>query len=377
MARKPLPRDENGEIIRVNSEQSDQILPYEHLNEVEQDVYGELFAGLGDSSDEKVLLYRLNPESRKQALLCRLDPGTSVEDIPPRFGGGDYIIKRLKSGMIMKQASLSVEGEPIIERPKPAREVETERAQPDILSAMQTMMAGMQEANRQLITGLAQIMRPSEQPSRADMLHELQLMQQMFAPNNNRQDPTDILMKGIELAKSIQPRDGDTSGMDVLQEAIRSFAPAVTEVVRRAHIAPQRPQGHKGQGLTPPSSHNGTSNPALPSTQPQGNDDMTLLKYYLNLLCQKAAAGSDPALYAEMVADNLNDAQLEGLLAEPDIVVHLMTINPEVGKHTEWFKAVEKELREMVSLTDNPEVDSVTKTVTDITNNVTTGNDPA
>lgn len=383
MPRPKLPRDSEGNVIHTNIEQSEAMLPYEgELNEVEQDVYGELFAGLGTSSDEKVLLYRLNPETRKQALLCRLDPGTSVEDIPPRFGGGDYIIKRLKSGMIMKQASLCVEGEPIIERPKRAPEPEVERAQTDISNVLQNIVTGMQEANRQLLAGLAQIMRPPPQPTRADMLQEMQLMKQMFtAPDTGRQDPTDILMRGIELAKSIQPRDGDTSGMDVLQEAIRSFAPAVAEVVKRAHIAPHPriqsqikiPQGHNvPQGDNAPQGDN-VPPPALP-TQPtnlNGADSMILFKYYLGMLCQKAANNSDPALYADMVADNLNDDQLIELLNKPDIVAHLAAINPDVAKHTAWFQTLEKELRAIVSLTDNSEGDNVPHNDVPITNNGT------
>lgn len=63
-----------------------------------------------------------------------------------------------------------------------------------------------------------------------------------------------------------------------------------------------------------------------------------MIAFYLNFLCKKAAAQSDPILYAETVLDNLDDDQLTALLnMQPTPVDALAQIVPEVAQHRQWF----------------------------------------
>lgn len=316
------------------------------INPPEHDDYADLFAGLGNDSDEKVLLYRILPGSQKQGLLCRLDVGTSVEDIPPRFGGGDYVIKRLRNGMIMRAVRLFVEGEPHTDA----------QAKPDTAAApaagfdQQGLVAAMQESNRQLLVGLASVLRPAEAPqSRIALIEEFAALKNLFAvpvaPVSN-QDPMSMLLKGIELSRSMQPRDGETSGMDVLLESIKSFAPAISEVVKQSKAAPV--PGHKPK---PPV-------PAISAPAPPQEADV--FKYYINMLVGFAAENRDPQLYADLIADQMPDDQVMPLLDKPDLLGYLASINPEVINHKIWFDSLIAELRKLYELTDQPTGNTVT-----------------
>lgn len=339
-----------------------QVENYEH------DEYAELFAGLGDNSEEKVLLYRIATGSQKQGLLCRLDPGASVEDIPPRFGGGDYVIKRLRGGMIMKSARLFVEGDPKIEQPvKP--EATPVAPQLDMQALLQVMM----ESNKQLLSGLASVMvkpEPIPLPSRTQMLEEMAMMREIFTPANansqtQQSGGMELFIKGIELASTLAPRTGETSGMDVLLESIKSFAPAIGEVVKQSTAARTVPtQKPKQQAIGAPAT---TPQPVAEiAVKPVENEDVMLFKYYVNMLVGFAKQGKDPALYADLIADNLSDEKIMSMLNNPNILNEMAAINSGVIDHRGWFEAVILELRVIMGLTEPVSINTVASPVIQI-----------
>lgn len=302
------------------------------------DEYAELFAGLDGDSEEKVLLYRIATGSQKQGLLCRLDPGTSVEDIKPRFGGGDYVIKRLRSGMIMRSVRLFVEGEPVIERiaPPPAQAAPQAPAL-DVAALLQ----GLQESNRNMLQGIMAAIQP--QQSKGDMLRDLMTMKELFAPQQQQQaNPMDMFIKGMEMAKELRPPGGgETSGMDVVLEAVKGFAPAISDITQRMsagqlHQAPQ-PQ----QVMLPP-----------PQPEQPIQDETAMLKMYLAMLVQHAKNGKDPSLYADLIADNMTDAQISELLENPDLIGKLGAMNAGVLENRAWFESLIAELKTIMGLTE-------------------------
>lgn len=65
---------------------------------------------------------------------------------------------------------------------------------------------------------------------------------------------------------------------------------------------------------------------------------MNLLHYYYGMLCQKAASGADPVLYAELVLDNVPDETLQMLLTkQPTPLDALIAEYPAAAPHREWF----------------------------------------
>jgi hypothetical protein len=120
--------------------------------------------------------------------------------------------------------------------------------------------------------------------------------------------------------------------MDILSDAVRSFAPAIA-----AAATQQMPPAPSGAQMPQP-----------PQIENQG-EEMYMLKLYLKMLVDNAAAGKDPSLYADLVADNLTDADLTKLLGTPDVIAELGKINPKVLEHREWFGKLETELRSIVA----------------------------
>lgn len=59
---------------------------------------------------------------------------------------------------------------------------------------------------------------------------------------------------------------------------------------------------------------------------------------YLGMLCQKAAEGSDPSLYADLILDSLPFETIEELSKlQPDPLSALTAIHPPMAAHREWF----------------------------------------
>lgn len=79
-----------------------------------------------------------------------------------------------------------------------------------------------------------------------------------------------------------------------------------------------------------------------------------MLHYYYGLLCQKAAAGADPTLYAEIVLDNVPDETLDMLLTrQPTPLDALIAEYPPAAQHREWFAQLIDTL--MQAMTDEEE----------------------
>lgn len=300
-------------------------------------------------------LYRAVPNSKKENFIVDIEAiDFSPGFIKDRFGGGDYIIKAYddRSKIRLKQ-HLSIEGDPIIQstRSTGLNVIHASGPQPQL--DIPALMTAMQESNRQLLQGLMQAMQPQQTHSRADMLAELAQMREIFgAPQqHNTVDPMTMLIKGIELAGSMAPKaGGETSGMDVLLESIKSFAPAIGAVVaQNAAKAPAQNRAHTPQVQR----QIGVSTDTVPpqTTQTESENDM-LMKMYLAQLVSYAKANKDPSLYADLIADNLSDEQIMSILSRPNVIEYLAGINPEVRDTELWFESLILELKIIMGLTE-------------------------
>lgn len=297
-------------------------------------------------------IYRALPNRREQ-FITKLDASEfDPELIKGRFGGGDFIIKAYdENSKIRLNQRISIEGEPIIEGAKTQQS-----GAPIDISAL---ISAMQESNRQLLSGLAQIMQPPPQPSRAEMLAEMTAMRDLFAPLQSTQtDPTTMLLKGIELARTLTPREGEASGMDVLLETVRSFAPALSTVVAQNAQSGTKPTGKppvqrlETQPVIP-------TPPAIPTQPTIMESQNMLMKYYLGVLVGYAKQNRDVTLYADLIADNLNIEQINELLSKPDPVAYLASVEPRVAEVRPWFEQVIAELKSMVDFTESENSGSV------------------
>lgn len=345
----------------------------------EPDVFQRIraFCDTSNASDT-LALYRAVPNSKKEDFIVDIDTiDFSPGFIKERFGGGSYIIKAYddKSKMRLKQ-HLSIEGRPIIGSGG-ALTVQPVAQQIDI----QAIMHAMQESNRQLLTGLVQALAPQPSTSRADMLAEMATMREIFgSPQQNTVDPMSMLIKGIELAGSMTPKaGGETSGMDVLLESIKSFAPAIGAVVAQSAAKTSQqsrapaPQAQRQIGVsTATATH--TPPEISTETETESENDM-LIKMYLAQLVSYAKANKDPSLYADLIADNLSDEQIMSMLSRPNVVEYLAGINPEVNDVSLWFESLILELKIIMGLTEPVSSNTVIAPIVDLTSKNAQGND--
>jgi hypothetical protein len=156
-----------------------------------------------------------------------------------------------------------------------------------------------------------------------------------------------MLLQGITLARELRedasPADNSIGGM--LRSVLQS--PLMAQAVQAASSPPAPRPAPTAQ------------KPALPAppTPPQPThsegSDVNMLHYYYGVLCQKAASGADPVLYAELVLDNVDDATLQTLLTkQPTPLDALMAEYPPAVPHREWFASLIDTL--MSAMTDDP-----------------------
>lgn len=329
-------------------------------NDMGDDAIERLYAMLGSSDNPlKIALYRALPNSRKQAYLCAIDAEDfSLDEIKRRFGGGDFVVKGYdeRSKLRINQ-TVSIEGDPVALVPALAAPT---AAPPVDLAALATMM---QENTRAMLAGLVQIIAPPvPQQSRADFLQELVTMRSIFANDAPRSDGIENIMKGIELARSIAPREGNADGMDVLLETVKSLAPVFTKVLT-ANERPQRTAQARPQLAAQPVIKNADHHAPVPvPVLPESDDDM-MLKFYLGILVGYAEQDRDTSLYAEVVTDNVPEEKLQELLAMPDPVAHLGAIHPGVLAHRDWFESLINETKSFFELTEPDIADTVIENI--------------
>ena len=73
-------------------------------------------------------------------------------------------------------------------------------------------------------------------------------------------------------------------------------------------------------------------------TQAEQNAMQQQFLGYLNMLVEKAASDADPALYADLILDNMDESMVREFVARPDTLQLLTTYNPKVAQFVPWFK---------------------------------------
>lgn len=180
----------------------------------------------------------------------------------------------------------------------------------------------------------------------------------------------DQFIKMFELAQSVGGKGGgETNWLDIVKEGISGARPLIENLATRALSSPSpdgAPRG--GFGLSPALTSPLTTPPALPSSSAtptpdpstsgsnQDNPMLALLpwlKNQLEFLIVQAARDRDPALYAELMVDNLPDAvkpeNLVQLVSQDNWWTVLQNFNPQVKPYQGWFTGFRQELLVMLS----------------------------
>ncbi len=329
------------------------------------DALSEMLAGLSGASTSRITVYRI-VKNQPPSYVFECDPSSfSMDDLRDKYNGGEFRLYIMKDGRLWKNMRVVVEPKQIFSGHDPA---------PPAQSHVSELMAMMRDGFASQAAALREALAARNGPS---MFSGMDLPAVITAaaaaitalrppppppaapPPDTTAQAIDMFMRGMEIATNMRenaaPADNSIGGMlrDVLKSPV--FAAAVQAAVPAP--APQAPIQRAAnptalpQPQPPQVSHAKTA--AQPAqSQPQPDDDM--LGYYLGFLCQKAAAGTDPVLYAELVLDNLSDDQLGPMLARgPLLIEDFIAKYPPVAEHRAWFEAMIQAVRDAMEATDD------------------------
>lgn len=304
-----------------------------------------LLQELGASdADAKVSVYRVQPGTRKVVYVQSYLPEEfSLDRLQVDLGAGDYRVQVRSGTRLRANKLISVDDAPG-KAPEIVASI-TPQSGNDAISKLAEMMAQGFSQLGQIMAQTAQRPQIDPESMRRGMMQDMLMMKQLFdrpAPENGADKAIEMLMKGMELAKEINPSDRESGPMDVVMEALKSFAPTLAAAANQP--APVQP-AYSPVPFNPP-----------PETAPQmESPDMNvkemaarqMLRPHVNFLLKQAIAKKDPALYADLIIDQAPDELLKTVITQTDdeVLRFLTRVNHAVQEHGEWFTALLKEMR--------------------------------
>lgn len=300
-----------------------------------------VMAELGGSTSSFITIYRAE-RGQPQAYVYKCSPDEfSLDVLRDKYNGGTFRLYISRNGVLWRNITVSVE-------PKHS-------ADPTPPSDMAALAASMREGFAKQAEAMAAALRsiaappppPPPSPFAGINIVEavtaistlLQVLRPPAAPRS--EDSVTLLIKGMELAKEMRENaggDGEVSFLSLAKELIKS--PLLAQAVTAAQAAPAVPAvSHaKPRPPQPTAPTMQAPTPAHAAPQPATQDIMQLTPY-LGMLCQKAAEGSDPSLYADLILDSLPFETIEQLASlQPDPYTALVAIHPPMAAHQEWFQ---------------------------------------
>lgn len=336
MARKPK-HDEELKALEL-----DDVYSAEPLSAALESLYSELDID-PQAGQVQVHITKIGPVDGKEARIWQGTPADyDLNALAKRFGSAEYRVKIYAANPLTK-GGMSLRGSKTFKMeldPQDDARLELMRkgiAQPQVQQPMVTpeLLAVMiAQAVRQamplqapppinpmeVIKGLADVfksMMPTTQPG-MNALDALKTAASIL--NEMRGDEGEPIQRGV-----------NATGMDVFMKLIDKFGPALL-------AASVNQPGQPAQAaLAAPVKVEG----AQPETEDQA---VTQFKMGLAFLVNQAMADNDPAVYAEMILDNVPEADVEKFLQNDNWLDYLGGFESRVKNFPKWFT----ELREAV-----------------------------
>jgi hypothetical protein len=302
-----------------------------------------------DLNEYYAKIYRTR-DGKRHYLFRALPTDFPISDrIRDTYGTGDYEVWMMRKNKIAARTSKAIEAPPDWKAPTSEAPVTNESAA--IVASIEKLgdlFLKMQANNPATLPAPA---GPMFDPiaMQQSMLGVMLQAKQLFAPSEKDSGASamEAFVKGVEIAKDIAGGGNETNLLDVVlkmaePDGVFGQLTKMAKEQQNALVSPPDLVGADGRPL--PKAIEGGPTPE----QRQAQTEM-FLKAQLGMLVAQAAAGKDPALYAELILDNMPTEAVQKFVGAPDAIQKLQTINPNVAQHAEWFAALGDHITQMLS----------------------------
>ncbi len=299
--------------------------------------------------------------------------GDIMERCRDKYGTGDYRMHVREGRRLVSNRPFSVEAP---KEPDPVTVQQNSTA--DIIALIQAQNAQMATLFQSTMLAMAEAIKGSHssQPAvdpvamQASVIQGLAAMKEIAGGNDKGPSPMEMLIKGIELAKDIAPKTGETNVADLGLKFMEALPALQAAGSRGSTNPPVGIQPHKPVGtLKAPTSAAQTPPPqsAAPNAaepQPENIPDekaMLLMQVKANLafLCKQAQQNKDPALYAELILDQMGEEKTLEFVGSDNALERLAAVEPKVKLYPGWFADLKAAILELTAdENDNPETET-------------------
>lgn len=366
MAAKKQPKNTLPETPAELPDDFAELLTAEDVNPALERIYAEMGVD-GEGRKSQIYVYKEMQDGADARIWTGSPDDYNLEPLTKKFGSGSYRIKvyaEHESGRMVVKANQVIKI--LLDPAEDARIAAARNPQQPQQQGGNVDPNAMALMIARAVADAMPKQQPQQQPDMLAMLNGLagivqRIVPQPTQPQTPAFNPIDALKMGIELARD---NSGGDSGSPMLR-VIEKMAPAFLGVLQQAQPMqqPQQPAVLPAPAQMPQQPIQET--PEMFEAAKQKAAQLALQQGLLSL-CEKAARNADVALYADFVADNVDENTLAQFLDNPEWFAYLVSVCPEVGKYQQWFTDLrnavaalyEPEAPEVAAAPANPVVDS-------------------
>ncbi len=327
---------------------------------------------VGDGGQVSCQLIKISPKESAGACTTYASGEVNIDRIRDEFGPGVYkIFFRSPQGRIITRKQLSIVAKvtaPVTPVSEIAKLLEQrEGAGNNNQNTFLMMMKMMELSSQQMI---AAITRPAPLPPPAaapfgpsEMIAMMTGLATIMKPAREADSPMDAMLKGVKLANELRGDGEGTDWASMLSKGLDAVTPLLASKTLPADVPPQPVAPVSPTRITvtqvnpdvkpPPPSVN---EPTYGVETSEENDMLAKLIWMrgqIVRLVEKAKAGKDPALYADLFLDELPSfaslVDVKVAMLDAQWLERLSAINPAVREYAPWFAAFREVIAERIA----------------------------
>jgi hypothetical protein len=324
--------------------------------DADDDALGRLVE-MGGGSDARYEVRRTSPAEFAGYVGTYGADELSLDRLAEEWGGGKFTIRaRGGRGNFLGSANVQIAGKAKNKSDGSAPAVAAPAASGGadlgaVLTAMQKSSDAQITMLTNLVTGLLNRPAPAL-PTPPDPLAMIAALKDVLKPAkaDSGADAVAMLLKGIDLGKSLEGGGGETGFADVMLKGFDMVKSVASTTAAKPKPAPRRlaaPAPGTVPAIEAPAA-SPTPNKQESPNRPEGAPVLPVFKQLqwigqqAKFLVIQASREKDPELYAELFLDNLPDflpvEEVHKQMSEVGAVQRLAQINPDVLKFPEWFE---------------------------------------